>query len=336
MFKLFSGFCFLFSIVFAWSHAHAQVVSTKQIYLWDVTLSMKQNGIWDQVKEQLSESISQIQDKTTEVIVIPFQDDVYAEKRIVVGDAVALSELLGWIQTYEVPMPEGGHGTNICRALERAEDFVINESIDCVFLLTDGDHDPKRESMKLKYPSTCLEDYLTNRWCAYATELDAYLVYYQLLGGLDLRIQKITEETCRVISIQPGNGRPDRLYYITPQLSQISKDRDFFASGAFTIPITTSVPKDFWKNCTILGSIHAVGFSAPCEVTFRGTEIYVEMASKALQDVERFCSTQSDYCELTLKLELKTNENLMVVLTADEIPLHVKNSGERWFEIKVQ
>lgn len=336
MFQLFSRICLALISLFCLSIANAQVVSTKQIYLWDVTLSMKQNGIWDQVKEQLSESISEIQDKTTEVIVIPFQDDVYEEKRVIVGDDDALSELLIWIQAYEVPMPQGGHGTNICRALERAEDFVINESIDCVFLLTDGAHEPKKKAMELQYPSTCLEEYLTNRWCAYATELDAYLVYYQLLGGLDLNIKRITDETCRVISVQPGNGRPDRLYYITPQVSDISKDRDFFSSGSFTIPVTTSLPKEYWKNCEVTGAIHAVGLNAPCEVTFRGTEIHIELAPFALQDVERFCSTPSEYCELSLKLELSTNESLMVVLTADEIPLHIKNGGERWFEIKVQ
>ena len=46
-------FLFLF-LLCSWTlPSIAQVVHSKQIYLWDVTLSMKQNGIWDQVKEQL-------------------------------------------------------------------------------------------------------------------------------------------------------------------------------------------------------------------------------------------------------------------------------------------
>ena len=313
----------------------AQVIASKQIYLWDVTLSMKDNGIWNQVKEQLSASVTEIQDKSTEVIVVPFQDDVYPEKRIIAGDAAALKELLAWIDSYDVPMPKGGHGTNICRALERAEDFVLNESIDCVFLLTDGAHEPKRPEMQSKYPATCLEDYLANRWCAYATELDAYLVYYQLLGGMESNIKKITEETCRMISVQPGDGTPDRLYYITPQVSGISKDRQFFKSGRLQVPTTTSVPKEFWLSCNVSASIVGEGYSQDCNVLFSGVNISCELDAEALRELERHCSKNEEFCELVLKLKLEDVDDLMVVLTADEIPLRVKNAGERWFEIKV-
>ena len=111
-----------------------QTVHSKQIYLWDVTLSMKQNDIWDAVKEQMIQSLTEVKDEDTEVIVIPFQDDVYEEQRVTVGDKAALDRLVNWIEGYDVPMPTGGHGTNICRALERAEDFVLKENIDCVFL----------------------------------------------------------------------------------------------------------------------------------------------------------------------------------------------------------
>ena len=140
MFRFVIGVLFCFC---AFS-AQAQVVHSKQIYLWDVTLSMKQNGIWDQVKEQMVASLTEVKDLDTEVIVIPFQDDVYEERRVTVGDAAAMADLVQWIEGYDVPMPKGGHGTNICRALERAEDFVIKENIDCVFLMTDGTHEPKR------------------------------------------------------------------------------------------------------------------------------------------------------------------------------------------------
>ncbi len=317
------------------SELMAQVVASKQIYLWDVTLSMKDNGIWNQVKEQLSVSISEIQDKSTEVIIVPFQDDVYEEKRIVAGNATALSELLAWIDSYDVPMPKGGHGTNICRALERAEDFVLNESIDCVFLLTDGAHEPKRPEMQGKYPASCLEDYLSNRWCAYATELDAYLVYYQLLGGMESNIKQVTEETCRMISVQPGDGSPDRLYYITPQVNRISKDRHFLESGKLQIPITTSVPKEFWPNCKISATLEGQEFSEECGVSFNGANLNCELDSESLEKLVSYCANDSEYCELVLKLNLSDVDELMVVLTADEIPFRMKNGGERWFEIKV-
>ncbi len=328
---------FILAIAVEWCglSAQAQVIATKQIYLWDVTLSMRDNGIWEQVKEHLSASVIDVQDKSTELIVVPFQDDVYPEKRAVAGDAEALKDLLAWIKAYEVPMPRGGHGTNICRALERAEDFVLNESIDCVFLLTDGVHEPKRAEMQSRYPPSCLEDYLTSRWCTYATELDAYLVYYQLLGDMQSNIEKVTEETCRMISVQPGDGSPDRLFYITPQANKIFKDRHLFESGEWQIPTTTSVPKEYWPRCKVSAFIMAEEFLQECIVSFNGVNIHFELPSEALGRLERHCSNGGEYCELVLKLNLDEVEDLLVVLTADEIPFSVKNSGERWFEIKV-
>ena len=230
MFRFVIGVLFCFC---AFS-AQAQVVHSKQIYLWDVTLSMKQNGIWDQVKEQMVASLTEVKDLDTEVIVIPFQDDVYEERRVTVGDAAAMADLVQWIEGYDVPMPKGGHGTNICRALERAEDFVIKENIDCVFLMTDGTHEPKRADMAQHYPEGCLTEYLEDRWCTFATELDAYLVYYHLLGNADPDIQRVTEETCRAMGMAPGDGTPDRLYYISPQVQVIARD-EAFHFGAYVL-----------------------------------------------------------------------------------------------------
>ena len=114
--------------------------------------------------------------------------------------------------------------------------------------MTDGTHEPKRPDMAQKHPQGCLEAYLNDRWCAFATELDAYLVYYHLLGSADPEIQQVTDETCRAMSVEPGDGTPDRLHYISPQVQLISRDEAFLAEpqlyhtgdvffGAFHVPI---------------------------------------------------------------------------------------------------
>ena len=296
-----------------------QSVHSKQIYLWDVTLSMKQNDIWDQVKDQMIQSLTEVKDLDTEVIVVPFQDDVFEEKRVTVGDAVGMSELVTWVRDYDVPMPKGGHGTNICRALERAEDFVLKEHIDCVFLMTDGTHEPKRADMAQKYPAGCLEAYMQDRWCAFATELDAYLVYYHLLGSADPQVQRVTEETCRAMSVQPGDGSPDRLHYVSPQVQLVSRDEAFLNSPTFSLPVTTSLSPEMYDLCEFEGFLHGAEFSAPLLIRFTGTSLECDMNS---QDVKRFhkaypASVEEKTHQLQIQLALRPMEEVMVVLTAD-------------------
>ena len=57
---------------------------------------------------------------------------------------------------------------------------------------------------------------MQDRWCAFATELDAYLVYYHLLGSADPQVQRVTEETCRAMSVQPGDTVPTDCIMCTP------------------------------------------------------------------------------------------------------------------------
>lgn len=317
--------------------AHAQVVHSKQIYLWDVTLSMKTEGIWDQVKEQMVASLTEVKDLDTEVIVIPFQDDVYEERRVTVGDAAAMADLVQWIQGYDVPMPKGGHGTNICRALERAEDFVIKENIDCVFLMTDGNHDPKRADMAKQYPKGCLTEYLKDRWCTFATELDAYLVYYHLLGNADPAIQKVTEETCRAMGMEPGDGTPDRLYYISPQVQVIARDEAFISEPTFSVPVTTSLPSALQDNCTFSGTLEGAGYKAPLDVTFNGTSLECSLDASAAARLDQAfpASVEEVTYDLEVKLAMEPLEEAMVALTADRIPFQFHHFEERWFNIKL-
>lgn len=324
-------------VVLPFAGMRAQAVHSKQIYLWDVTLSMKTNGIWDQVKDQMVESLTEVKDLDTEVIVVPFQDDVYEERRVTVGDAAGMADLVAWIRAYDVPMPSGGHGTNICRALERAEDFVIKENIDCVFLMTDGAHEPKNPALAQRYPEGCLKAYLEDRWCSFATELDAYLVYYHLLGNADPTIQQVTDETCRAMSVQPGDGSPDRLHYISPQVQVISRDEAFISDPTFSIPVTTSLAASMYGLCTFSGALEGAGFEAPLTIDFTGTSLECTLSAQDIQRMDRTFPASVDEVtyDLQVKLALDPVEEAMVALTADRIPFQFHHYEERWFEIKI-
>ena len=319
------------------SAGFGQAVHSKQIYLWDVTLSMKDNGIWEQVKDQMVESLTEVKDLDTEVIVIPFQDDVYEERRVTVGDVDAMAALVDWIQGFDVPMPQGGHGTNICRALERAEDFVIRENIDCVFLMTDGNHEPKRSDMAQRHPAGCLNAYLQDRWCAFATEYDAYLVYYHLLGSADPEVQRVTDETCRAMSVQPGDGSPDRLHYISPQVQVVSRDEAFLESPSFDIPVTTSLSPAMYDWCLFEGTLEGSGFEAPLEVAFTGTSLVCSLTTADVKRLDQTfpASVDETTYDLQVRLRLLPVTQAMVALTADLIPFEFHHYEERWFDMKI-
>ncbi len=315
----------------------AQGVHSKQIYLWDVTLSMRDNGIWEQVKEQMITSLREVKDKDTEVIVIPFQDDIYPEQRIQVGNQAELDALCNWVDSYKIPMPKGGHGTNICRALQRAEDFVFKEDIDCVFLLTDGTHEPKNPAMAAKFPDGCLTEYLENRWCAFATELDAYLIYYHLLGNSDAEVEKVTEATCRALSIQPGDGTPDRLHYITPQVKKIVKDKGWLQQKQFSVPMTTSLPKEFQERCAIRAELITGVGTIPLESEYEGANLRCALTDAAVAWLKEECPPKVDEgsYELSIRLTLDAPDDLMVALTAESLLIEFHHYEQRWFDLKV-
>ncbi len=53
--------------------AHAQVTKERRVYYLDCTYTMKKpNGIWDDVRVNLKKAINNVNDETTELIVIPF------------------------------------------------------------------------------------------------------------------------------------------------------------------------------------------------------------------------------------------------------------------------
>lgn len=315
----------------------AQVIPSKHIYLWDVTGSMQNNGIWEPVKELLIESLDELDNADTEVIIVPFQDDVFEERRIRVGDVSAMEDLKQWVRSYDIPRLTPNHGTNICRALERAADFVNKEYIDRVFLMTDGQHAPENQPWKTRYPPSCLEEYLTSKWCPLATERNAFLVYYHLLGKAGTQIQEVTNRTCNAVTVEPGKGEPEFLHYVSPEVALLSKDEAFLLAPTLSIPVTTTLEPEQYDLCRISGALKGPGFEAPLTVEFTGTTIECSLKITDADRLDRAFpeSTEEVVYDLLVTLDMDPVKEMMIVLTADEIPFQFRHFEERWFEIKV-
>lgn len=115
----------------------SKLMDERRIYLIDLTRSMKgYNGsedIFDDVKQQLSETINEITDTTSEIVFIPFTDkplDVFHEK---IARKSAILEYISELDTK--------HGdTNILDAWKKGEEFLDSTKINYLFMLTDGVH----------------------------------------------------------------------------------------------------------------------------------------------------------------------------------------------------
>ena len=115
----------------------SKLMDERRIYLIDLTRSMRGfNGsedIFDNVKQQLSEAISELNDTTSEIFLIPFTNkplDVFHEK---IANKSVILEYIEGLDTK--------HGdTNILDAWKNGEEFLDSTKINYLFMLTDGVH----------------------------------------------------------------------------------------------------------------------------------------------------------------------------------------------------
>ena len=66
---------FLILFLFSCLILNAQVLKERRVYYLDCSYSMVTNGIWDKVRDNLKNAIDNVNDETTELIVVPFAFD---------------------------------------------------------------------------------------------------------------------------------------------------------------------------------------------------------------------------------------------------------------------
>lgn len=213
----------LFLIALAtFSLTHAQngnVKDVRQIYLWDVTLSMKGKApgapdIWDKVKEAIITDIQQISDDRTEIVVIPFQHkalDEWRQPATVAGK----DALIAKIKAYKMPLHDfgGKMTTRTClyEPLQYVVDNVLSpDKVDVLKLMTDGIPDEHKAEYKA----------LLGRWCQIAKEKDAYGFYIMLTSqAVEGKIELEQINPCRfdAIDVADLGGTDVSLLMLTPQ-----------------------------------------------------------------------------------------------------------------------
>ncbi len=131
--------------------AHAQVTKERRVYYLDCTYTMKNpNGIWDDVRDNLKKAINNVNDETTELIVIPFWNrDEYLTSYSQLATEQGKKELCDKIDKLDCPKKSW---TLLSIPLN---DFYNNSRIgadaDCItymFFMTDGENEDNEEIAK--------------------------------------------------------------------------------------------------------------------------------------------------------------------------------------------
>ena len=107
----------------------------RRVYYLDITSSMKKNGIWDEVRNNLIRAIDRIDNSTTELIVVPFSD-VIKPRKIAFATPEGKRELSQFISSLRY---QSDCGTILSNPINDFYNNYIDDSMRTyMFLMTDG------------------------------------------------------------------------------------------------------------------------------------------------------------------------------------------------------
>ena len=183
--------------LFAFLCLSALAKEIRVIYVWDVTLSMQGKGgenIWDKTKSAINTSISDIYDKTTEIVVIPFQHRLITEDQIsALGNESGKKEIMNFVSNYEIPRlwkgtdkdgSEDANGTTTMTKLYEPLNAVIEKYLkvnndgkrNVILFLSDGQSEKNWQDDQQKFEQLIKSPEL----CQLLGEKDSYLFYFAL------------------------------------------------------------------------------------------------------------------------------------------------------------
>ncbi len=169
-------FLLIYSLVPPLSAQNNNLKDQQIIYLWDVTLSMKgANGspnIMDIVKEEIINDIKSIDDQSTKIMLLPFQDAGHIFDPVIdFASPTGKKKLIEYISKFNNDVRTN---TNIAYPIQYSIDHLIDKNkLNIVKLMTDGVHNDRQTSKEQLYE-------IIRRWCSYSKDENAFGVYFAL------------------------------------------------------------------------------------------------------------------------------------------------------------
>ena len=136
--------------------AYSQVLKERRVYYLDCSFSMVQNKLWDKVRSNLVSAIDNINDETTEIVVIPFANNNLKNPTLKPILAYATAKGKSFLKTTINNLPQPNKTTmtyHYIPVLDFYNKRISTERVTYMFLMTDGkDEDPSQTTITKLLP----------------------------------------------------------------------------------------------------------------------------------------------------------------------------------------
>ena len=294
----------------------------RRIYLWDVTLSMKgyhgtTPDIYADVVKFLEQEINSIEDDKTEIVVLPFQENIL-ERWEAVASNQGKSEIINKIKNYSNNKVTN---TNIVKPINDVKaNFIKPDKNNILYILTDG----KQSGGSAELVKTIEE------WGNDAKKLNAYALYVMLT--------KVAEDPAVITAI---NKTPDidvvkETIYLQPEpnvVYNLSSDGGKPVNVELKCKESFQIPNNLKIRITAEGT---PGILEDREVVVIGGKITMKISQSEASTL----LANSLKSNLTVKFEIMNREEILkqnkrlVILNPDRTILELIKNPEKKLTIR--
>jgi hypothetical protein len=286
-------------------------LNEKRVYLLDVTASMEGRGIvetpniFDNVKNQLSNSLSNITYPQTEIVIVPFTENIFNPIR---GNITQIDSLVNEIS--KIGIEKGD--TNIADAWEYGISELDSTKVNYLFLLTDGLHNHGVEKEVL-YKRL-------QEWQYIAKDKYMFAFYVMLTpNAKEMEIIEIIESTNKLWAIESMNVNVSFINSTLNLKSNINNDKKV------RIDFSSQNNEVFNSGLQLNIRLEENPFYELCNLNSSIINKYVEFEIKELLPrIQIPIETQQK-----LYLEYDKEKNPLVFFTPEIINFSIVNKGVR-------
>ena len=286
-------------------------LNEKRVYLLDVTASMEGRGIvetpniFDNVKNQLSNSLSNITYPQTEIVIVPFTENIFNPIR---GNITQIDSLVNEIS--KIGIEKGD--TNIADAWEYGISELDSTKVNYLFLLTDGFHNHGVEKEVL-YKRL-------QEWQYIAKDKYMFAFYVMLTpNAKEMEIIEIIESTNKLWAIESMNVNVSFINSTLNLKSNINNDKKV------RIDFSSQNNEVFNSGLQLNIRLEENPFYELCNLKSNIINKYVEFEIKELLPrIQIPIETQQK-----LYLEYDKEKNPLVFFTPEIINFSIVNKGVR-------
>lgn len=293
----------------------------KYIFELDITKSMwglaaKTNvDIFDQVREQLIKAIQEIDDPSSQIVLVTWQDKIintWQEPATKQGKQNLIDQLKA-INAKNVP----GQNTNIYNAWMEAKKHVDPSKINIVYLLTDGRHsvnNPPIASLYQEIP----------KWQDFSAEKDAYMFVVELTSqAIDPNIRQAIEGTNKVDFIHG-------IEFYTLFLNNTAPIINLDESLTFSLDIAKGNLPSQYDNIPVVLSLDSELFEITNpNVTLKDTPSQIRLKLK--KPLEQVKASLQETSILPIQVNLQEGDIKHVKLINKDINCKLVNKKEKVF-----